>query len=84
MFLNGAKSQEGRNARISRVEGQSDLDQFLGARPSHVQEVIDHLLEFTPTLAARDITLTADTIVAVEELQRFVGMMVRWNSDSRC
>ena len=69
LFENGAKSEEGRTARIQVVEGETDLDQQLNNRPHHIQVIVDQLLMFSSELQANDIEIDNDCIVSLEELR---------------
>jgi len=69
LFLNGASSEEGKHSCIRRVEGETDLDQHLGERPLHIQEVANRLLHFASALRGSGIALTAANILGIEELR---------------
>lgn len=70
LFKNGAKSEEGANARIDVVVDEVDLDQRLGQRPDHINALVQALLSFAPELKERGINLTEEKILGVEELRK--------------
>lgn len=69
LFKNGAKSDEGKSARIEVVEDESDLDQWLDQRPQHIQFVIDQVLAFGAELEKHGIVLPAENITSIGDLR---------------